>query len=102
MAKARTKTVKPKILTKAADVRYAGYPTAVIYDKAGKGRKALKELLWGDWMVVTGKEQDGYLPVRSRGCRGFIDADLAMTSRVLEIIFVDIGQGDGCLERFPL
>ena len=60
MAKARTKTVKPKILTKAADVRYAGYPTAVIYDKAGKGRKALRELLWGDWMVVTGKEQDGY------------------------------------------
>lgn len=101
MAKARTKTVKPKILTKAADVRYAGYPTAVIYDKAGKGRKALKELLWGDWMVVTGKEQDGYLPVRSRGCRGFIDADLAMTSRVLEIIFVDIGQGDGCLVVTP-
>lgn len=100
-AKARTRTVKPKVLTKSADVRYAGYPTAVIYSKIGKGRKALKELLWGDWMVVTGEEQDGHLPVTARGCKGFIDEDLTMMSRVLEIIFVDIGQGDGCLLVTP-
>ena len=97
----RTKTVKPKVLPKDTAVRYAGYPTAVVYDKIGKGRKALKELLWGDWMVVTGEEKDGHLPVKARGCTGFIDKDLAMTSRVLEIIFVDIGQGDGCLVVTP-
>lgn len=98
---AKAKSVKPKVLPENTAVRYAGYPTAVVYDKIGKGRKALKELLWGDWMVVTGEEKDGHLPVKSRGCTGFIDKDLAMTSRVLEIIFVDIGQGDGCLVVTP-
>ncbi|MDP2373172.1 MAG: MBL fold metallo-hydrolase [Reyranella sp.] len=92
---------KPKIIPDTTSVRYAGYPTAVVYDKVGKGRKALKQLLWGDWMVVTGKETGGYLPVKSRGCTGFVDAELAMTRRVLEIIFVDIGQGDGCLLVTP-
>jgi beta-lactamase superfamily II metal-dependent hydrolase len=97
----KAKTIKPKVLANAADVRYAGYPTAVVYDKTGKGRKAMRELLWGDWMVVTGPEQAGYLPVKARGCRGFIKKDLTMTSRVLEIMFVDIGQGDGCLLVTP-
>jgi beta-lactamase superfamily II metal-dependent hydrolase len=101
IATAKVKTVKPKVLPKDTPVRYAGYPTTVVYDKVGKGRKALKELLWGDWIVVTGKETNGHLPVRARGCKGFIDKDLAMTSRVLEIIFVDIGQGDGCLIVTP-
>ena len=100
-AKARTKTVKPKVLPNDTAVRYAGDPTAVVYDKIGKGRKALKQLLWGDWMVVVGEEKDGHLPVKSRGCTGFIDAKLAMTQRVLEVIFVDIGQGDGCLLVTP-
>jgi beta-lactamase superfamily II metal-dependent hydrolase len=102
MASGEEKTMaKPKIISEAAEVRYAGYPTAVIYDKVGKGRKALKQLLWGDWMVVTGEESGGHLPVKSRGCEGFIDAGLAMTERVLEVIFVDIGQGDGCLLVTP-
>jgi beta-lactamase superfamily II metal-dependent hydrolase len=92
---------KPKIIPDTAQVRYAGYPTAVVYDKVGKGRKPLKQLLWGDWMVVTGDETAGFLPVKSRGCSGFIDAALAMPDRVLEVIFVDIGQGDGCLLVTP-
>src|SRR5262245_12827929 len=99
--KAKAKTVKPKVLPKDVPVRYAGFPTAVVYDKVGKGRKALKELLWGDWMIVTGEETGGHLPVKARGCTGFIDAKLAMATRVLEIIFVDIGQGDGCLVVTP-
>lgn len=97
----KASTVKPKNLTSGSDVRYAGYPTAVVYDKVGEKRKAVKELLWGDWMVVTGEEQDGYLPVKARGCRGFIAKAAALKSRVLEIIFVDIGQGDGCLLVTP-
>jgi len=100
-AKGKAKTIKPKILSDSSMVRYAGYPTTIVWDKTGKGRKALKELLWGDWMVVTGDEVDGHLPVKSRGCTGFVDKDLAMSQRVLEIIFVDIGQGDGCLVVTP-
>ncbi len=103
MAKTKGKaaTVNPKTLPDNSKVRYAGYPTTIVWDKVGKGRKALKELLWGDWMVVTGDEVDGNLPVKSRGCAGFVDKKLAMTQRVLEIIFVDIGQGDGCLVVTP-
>lgn len=91
----------PKKKANAA-CRYAGYPTAVVYDKpTTKGRKAVKQLLWGDWMTVTGRAVDGYLPVHARGCDGFIAKKETMPSRLLEIVFVDIGQGDGCLLVTP-
>lgn len=97
----KSKTVKPKLLTDSKDYRYAGYPAAIIYDKAGNGAKARRQLLWGDWMAVTGPEKDGWLPVVARGCKGFVDTKMAVAQRVLEIIFVDIGQGDGSLVVTP-
>src|SRR5262245_43354987 len=67
----RRRMPKPKDAV-PGPVRYAGYPAAVLYDKIGAGRKALKQLLWGDWMTVTGDTVDGYLPVHARGLDGFV------------------------------
>lgn len=86
---------------------FAGYPTAQVY-AIGEGieppskLKPLKQLLWGDWMTVLGKSSDGaYYRIRSRGIEGWVHADETQTNRILEVAFVDIGQGDGALLITP-
>ena len=82
----------------AQKIRYAGYPATLVYNNEDK---PVKQLLWGDWMRVTGPESDGWLPVRARNVDGFVKADEVQTERLLELVFVDIGQGDGCLLITP-
>lgn len=91
----------PQAVPAGTDIRYAGYPAAVVYDKAAKSGRAVKQLLWGDWMRVTGAPVDGFLPIRARGHDGFIEEARVTATRLLEVIFVDIGQGDGCLVVTP-
>jgi beta-lactamase superfamily II metal-dependent hydrolase len=85
------------------EFRYAGYPSALVVDKPEKkGAKPLKQLLWGDWVTVTGPKQEGFFPVKVRGVKnGFVAASELQKERLLELIFVDIGQGDGCLLITP-
>lgn len=89
---------------KKGDECYAGYPKATL-EVEEDGKTKTRELLWGDWMRVTGKAKDGWLPVRPRGleaempCR--VKEDEVQTNRLLEVTFVDIGQGDGALIRTP-
>lgn len=80
--------------------RYAGYPFAVVY-KNPDGKDAVQQLLWGDWIELKGGEQNGYLEVKARGEDGWVHKDQIQTEPLLEIIFVDIGQGDGCLLVTP-
>ena len=81
------------------DTAYAGYPDAVIYGEkvAGKtkGKKPRNHLIWGDWMKVKGKDGD-WLEVVGRGSRGWGHRDRVQSERILEVNFVDVGQGDGC------
>jgi beta-lactamase superfamily II metal-dependent hydrolase len=80
------------------DFRYAGYPSAKVFDGGGH---QVQHILWGDWVKVTGLAQGGRLPVHVRGTDGFMaEADL-QEERLLEIVFVDVGQGDGCLIVTP-
>lgn len=85
------------------DFRYAGYPTTQVFEKPSKARdsKVLKELLWGDWIRVTGPKLGDFVPVEVRGVKGFIAWSETQKERLLELIFVDIGQGDGCLLVTP-
>ena len=85
----------------ATDVRYAGFPSALVFEKATAKSKVLKQLLWGDWVQVTGTTQGGFTPVHARGCDGFMAAASLQNERLLELVFVDIGQGDGCLMITP-
>ena len=85
----------------ADEILYAGYPFALVLEEPKKGAKALKQLIWGDWIKVTGDEDSGFLPVRVRGIDGFVASDQTQEERLLEMIFVDIGQGDGSLLITP-
>ncbi len=66
--------------------------------------KALGNLLWGDRVIhdPANPEANGRLKVQARGKTGFVKkADLDTTSSLLEVYFIDVGQGDGLLIRTP-
>jgi beta-lactamase superfamily II metal-dependent hydrolase len=85
----------------ATNIRYAGFPSALIFEKADTKSKVLKQLLWGDWVQMTGNAQGSFRPVHARGCNGFMTSASLQSERLLEMVFVDIGQGDGCLMITP-
>jgi beta-lactamase superfamily II metal-dependent hydrolase len=88
---------------------FAGYPSAVVYElgppdstSPPEKLKALKHLLWGDYLVLVSESDNGdYYRVRVRGVEGWIKAEQTQPERLLEIVFVDIGQGDGALVVTP-
>ncbi|WP_346883687.1 hypothetical protein [uncultured Algibacter sp.] len=99
-----------KILTQGFG--FATYPSVKLMGKK-KNKKGeykfgfLKELLFGDYIkpikhkdsgkiikkTVKGKD---YIRVRTRGKFGYVLPGQIQPNRVMEINFVDIGQGDGC------
>jgi beta-lactamase superfamily II metal-dependent hydrolase len=81
-----------------AEYRYATYPDAKVFDSEGN---QIKHLLWGDWVKITGPKSNGCYPVRVRGADGFMNESDLQDDRLLEIVFVDVGQGDGCLVITP-
>jgi beta-lactamase superfamily II metal-dependent hydrolase len=84
-----------------ASTRFAGFPTALIHDQP-QG-KATKQLLWGDYVAVDNNAAGpaGWVNVQSRGVTGWMASADLLDDRLLEIVFVDIGQGDGALVITP-
>jgi beta-lactamase superfamily II metal-dependent hydrolase len=86
------------------ETAFAGYPSAVIYEEPvpgkTKGKKPLQHLIWGDWLRVK-ESQGDWRRVHSRGTDGWLHKDLIQPERLLEVNFVDVGQGDGCLVVTP-
>lgn len=110
--------------SEGAPVRhFAGFPATVVYDKPGEkkpkkgekkpngdekklkkkeGPKALEQLLWGDYVGVRGPSKDGWVRVCTRRVKeGWVREKEIQKDRLLEVIFVDIGQGDGSLVVTP-
>ncbi|MCA9060680.1 MAG: hypothetical protein KDA85_19345, partial [Planctomycetaceae bacterium] len=89
--------------------RFAGYPTADVYedDNGRKGRKKIQQLLWGDEFLQYEETDGDYVRVQVRVGEGSVTKKGWMKSgsiareRLLEATFVDIGQGDGCLLVMP-
>lgn len=80
---------------------YAGYPSALIFENSD-GKKPKKQLLWGDFVTLNDEpEQNGMRSVRSRGVTGWMKTSDLIAEKLLEIVFVDIGQGDGALVITP-
>lgn len=83
-------------------VVYAGYPSVVVYDRPDpKAGKAVQHCLWGDWMRQKEGRRDGWVEVHARGCDGWVPESGVQEERLLEVVFVDIGQGDGALVVTP-
>ncbi len=58
-------------------------------------------MLWGDWLKHLGPTRGTWVQVRARGETGWMHEDDIKEERLLEVNFVDIGQGDGCFIVSP-
>lgn len=91
----------PRVAFDPKLVGFAGYPSVVMFDEPGG--KPVNQLLWGDWLLrrKDAKPKDGFVPISARGSRGWVKEGDIQEKRLLEIVFVDIGQGDGALIVTP-
>jgi beta-lactamase superfamily II metal-dependent hydrolase len=64
------------------------------------GIKKIQHLIWGDWLLLL-ESQAGWRKVYSRGTTGWIHKSHIQEDRLLEVNFVDVGQGDGCFIVTP-
>ncbi|MEO1243315.1 MAG: MBL fold metallo-hydrolase [Pseudomonadota bacterium] len=59
------------------------------------------DLLWGDLVQIIQHKDNGVARVKARGLHGEINADDITGEPLLEVYFIDVGQGDGVLIRYP-
>ncbi len=69
---------------------------AVLREKSAAKSAAVNHLLLGDWMRYLGEKTSKAAKVHCRGCEGWLDISAITDKRMLEVNFIDIGQGDGC------
>jgi beta-lactamase superfamily II metal-dependent hydrolase len=78
---------------------FAGYPAPFVFD--APGGKKIEHVIWGDYIGLTGNEQADFVEVRARGTTGWMKKTDVQQERLLEVNFVDVGQGDGCFVVTP-
>jgi beta-lactamase superfamily II metal-dependent hydrolase len=78
---------------------YAGYPAPFVFDATRRKKK--QHLIWGDWIGVKGAPDDGWVPVQVRGAQGWMRQEDIQDERLLELNFIDVGQGDSCFVVTP-
>lgn len=75
---------------------FAEYPSIKIY-KASSGKSWKNHLLFGDYIkIINLNIVNGRVYAKSRNTTGWVKVSELRKNRILEINFVDIGQGDGC------
>ena len=72
---------------------FAGYAAPFVFD-APDGDK-VEHTIWGDYVGLTGVEDGDWVQVRARGTDGWMRRSEIQAERLLEVNFVDVGQGDG-------
>ncbi|MCB0825892.1 MAG: hypothetical protein KDC26_06855 [Armatimonadetes bacterium] len=80
--------------------RYAEFPSVKLYETKSK-KTPLRELLFGDWINVKEDVGGGWFKVRCRGTDGFMRKEDFREDKILEVVFLDVGQGDGCFLVTP-
>jgi hypothetical protein len=78
---------------------FAGYPAPFIFDLPN-GSKT-QQLIWGDFVTLFNEDDGPWTKVRSRRTTGWMKASDLQAERLLEVNFVDIGQGDGVFVVTP-
>ena len=67
--------------------------------------RKVRQVLWGDWLTVDGVEPDGWLRILWSPNKDpqtlYIPETHTVATRPLEIIFLDVGQGDGAVLITP-
>lgn len=83
------------------DYQYVKFPDAHVFKREGTTLKKVKHLLFGDWVNVLGDAGGDLVNVSCRGAKGVMRKADLQKDRILEVVFVDIGQGDGCFLVTP-
>ncbi len=83
-----------------ATIRYAKGPVTYLYD-AGNLKTKKKQLLWGDWLRIGDDIDDDWSEVKWGRNTFAVKKEDYQKERVLEMIFLDVGQGDGCILTTP-
>lgn len=83
-----------------AKIRYAKGPVTYLYD-TGNLKTKKKQLLWGDWLRIGDDIDDDWSEVKWGQDTFAIKKEDYQEQRVLEMIFLDVGQGDGCILTTP-
>ena len=96
--------MKTSILGAARDPRFKEYAyvsaeLANVFSRPDCKEK-VAALFMGEWVKVL-KEDDTWPYVRYRGGKGYIATEQLSRNRVLEIFFIDVGQGDAILIQTP-
>lgn len=80
-----------------------------LWEKKNGAMKSYRQVLWGDWLEIDSNRQkeDGYLPILwakndpDKRKELWVKESETSNTRPLELIFVDVGQGDGCVMISP-
>ncbi|MEZ5897884.1 MAG: MBL fold metallo-hydrolase [Hyphomicrobiaceae bacterium] len=79
---------------------FVGVDTTPLHVSA-TGSKTQGHLLWGDGVKRSGKQSGGRIEVKARGKTGWIAESALGGESLLEVYFIDVGQGDGVLIKTP-
>lgn len=79
---------------------HVGEDTVPLYRQATGSKKA-GYLLWGDGIRRLGEQANGRVKVRARGRDGWVKETALDGASLLEVYFIDVGQGDGILIKTP-
>lgn len=81
--------------------KYAGKGDVYLRDIADP-KKKVKQIRWGDFLRIQ-REEDGFGEVKWGDATYWVDLDdcIDADERPLEVVFLDVGQGDGCLVVTP-
>src|SRR5215204_6954874 len=85
----------------STDFAFAGYPAPFLRDTPADNGSKQQQLLWGDFVRFLGEESGDWVRVRRRNEAGWIRRDQLQDKRLLEVNFVDVGQGDGAFVVTP-
>ncbi|MEM9081441.1 MAG: hypothetical protein AAGC74_12195 [Verrucomicrobiota bacterium] len=84
-----------------AKIRYAKGPVVYLYDSTNLSTKK-RQLLWGDWLRIGDDINDDWAEVNWGQETFAIKKTDYQKERLLEMIFLDVGQGDGCILTAPM
>lgn len=79
---------------------FAGYPSPFLRAAPRSGSK-VQQLLWGDFVELRSGRDGEWVEARARRENGWLRASEIQDEQLLEINFVDVGQGDGCFLVTP-
>ena len=81
--------------------RYAGFSSVLVRKEPHGKSDAVQHLLWGDWVDQKDERDGDWVKIHARDSDGWVKEKQLQDNQLLEVNFVDIGQGDGCFLVTP-